>query len=92
MMHADNPLGQGHLDENPDDIQFYSYDPDGPSIQEESDNVVVVEPVYVNADRDVIEHFVLERIDPSRNSIEFGIDIYKQALDLVIFKMNELNS
>ena len=64
MMHADNPRKQGHLDENLDNIQPYGYDPDGPPIQEESDSVAVVEPVYVNTERDVYKHFVLERIDP----------------------------
>ena len=92
MMHVDNPLSQGELDENPDDIEFYGYDPDGPSTQEESNNVVIVEPIVVNADRHIIEAFVLERIDPLRNSTEFGIDIYREALELVIFKINELIS
>jgi hypothetical protein len=35
MMHVDNPLSQGELDENPDDIELYGYDPDGPSTQED---------------------------------------------------------
>ena len=92
MMHVDNPLSQGELDENPDDIEFYGYDPDGPSTHEESSNVVIVEPIVVNADRHIIGAFVLERIDPLRDSTEFGIDIYREALELVIFKINELIS
>ena len=51
MMHVDNPLNHGQLDKNPDDIEFYGYDPDGPSTQEESSNHVVVEPVVIDADR-----------------------------------------
>ena len=92
MMHVDNSLGHGQLDENPDNIEFYGYDPDGPSIQEESSNHVVVEPVVIDADRNRVETFVLERVDPLKNSSEFGIDIYKEALELVMFKVNELMS
>ena len=94
MMHVDNPLNHGQLDQNPDDIEFYGYDPNGPSTQEESDNVVVVEPVVVNADRHIVEAFVYDSIDPLRNSTEFGIDIYiyREALELVVFKVNELSS
>ena len=78
------------MDENPDDIEFYG--PDGPSTQEESSNHVVVEPVVIDADRNRVETFVLERVDPLKNSSEFGIDIYKEALELVMFKVNELMS
>ena len=80
MMHVDNPLSHGQLDENPDDIEFYGYDPDGPSTQEESSNHVVVEPVVIDADRNRVETFVLERVDPLKNSSEFGIDIYIKKL------------
>ena len=94
MMHVDNPLSNGPLYENPDDIEFYGFDPDGPSTQEESSNHVVVEPVVIDADRNRVETFVLERVDPLKNSSEFGIDIYiyKEALELVMFKVNELMS
>ena len=92
MMHVDNPLSHEQLDENSDDIEFYGYDPDGPSAQEESRNHVVVEPVVIDADRNRVETFVLERVDPLKNSFEFGIDIYKEALELVMFKVNELMS
>ena len=92
MMHVDNPLSHEQLDENPDDIEFYGYDPDGPSTQEESSNHVVVEPVVIDADRNRVETFVFERVDPLKNSSEFGIDIYKEALELVMFKVNELMS
>ena len=68
MMHVDNPLSHGQLDQNPDDIEFYGYDPDGPSTQEESSNQVAAEPVVIDADRNRVETFVLERVDPLKNS------------------------
>ncbi|CAH3176302.1 unnamed protein product, partial [Porites lobata] len=40
MMHANNPLAHGDVDGEPDDIQFYGYDPEGPSPSEEDNNVV----------------------------------------------------
>ena len=33
MMHANNPLAHGDVDGEPDDIQFYGYDPEGPLLQ-----------------------------------------------------------
>ena len=57
MMHVDNPLSHGQLEENPDDIEFYGYDPDGPSTQEESSNHVAVEPVAIHADRNMSRDF-----------------------------------
>ena len=44
MMHVDNPLSQGELDENPDDIAFYGYDPDGPSTQEDQITLSLLSP------------------------------------------------
>lgn len=44
MLHSDNPLAQGLLDEQPDDLEYYGYDPDGPTCMGE-DNNVVVEPI-----------------------------------------------
>ena len=41
MMHANNPLAHGDVDGEPDDIQLYGYDPEGPSPSEEDNNVVV---------------------------------------------------
>ena len=46
MLHANNPLAHGSLDDEPDDPEIYGYDPEGPSPQE--DNNVVVEPVTLD--------------------------------------------
>lgn len=88
MMHDDNPLSQGQLDEQPSDMELYGYDPQGPS-PTESDNHVVVEAVDLGVN-DVLESFVFERVDVQKQSSEMGIDIYIEALELVLVKLQEL--
>ena len=88
MMHDDNPLSQGQLDEQPSDMELYGYDPQGPS-PTESDNHVVVEAVDLGVN-DVLESFVFERVDVQKQLSEMGIDIYIEALELVLVKLQEL--
>ena len=85
MMHANNPLAHGDVDGEPDDIQFYGYDPEGPSPSEE-DNNVVVDPISLD-NRHSIESYVLDVVDPLTQSTQLGIDLYIQALDLVRDRM-----
>jgi len=82
MLHPDNPLAKGDLDSIEDDLDMYGYDPNGPSPIEES-NVVIVGPIEVN-DEETARNFVLQRIDPLRHSTEMGVDIYSEALDLIL--------
>ena len=74
-MHANNPLAHGDVDGEPDDIQLYGYDPEGPSPSEEAN--IVVEPISST------ECFVLDVVDPLTQSTQLVIDLYIQALDLV---------
>lgn len=86
MMHPNNPLAQGQLDSvETDDLEMYGYDTDGPSPISE-DNNVIVEPIDIG-DEEVIKSFVLQRLDPLKPSMEMGVDIYCQALDLVLYKV-----
>ena len=55
MMNNENPLANNVLDENPEDMQFYGYDPDGPSPFEDSDNDVVVPPVLIQHHSEILE-------------------------------------
>lgn len=89
MMHANNPLAHGDTDGEPDDLQLYGYDPEGPSPSEE-DNNVVVEPITFD-NRDLIESYVLDAVDPLMQSTQLGIDLYIQALDLVRDRMDLAN-
>ena len=73
------------MDGEPDDIQFYGYDPEGPSPSEE-DNNDVVDPISLD-NRHSIESYVLDVVDPLTQSTQLGIDLYIQALDLVRDRM-----
>ncbi|PFX34383.1 hypothetical protein AWC38_SpisGene629 [Stylophora pistillata] len=41
MLHGDNPLSHGLLDEEPSDVNFYGYDAQGPTCLGDDNNVVV---------------------------------------------------
>ena len=47
MINDENSPANDKLDENPEHIQFYGYDPDGPSPFEDTNNDVVVPPVVI---------------------------------------------
>ena len=79
-MHANNPLAHGDVDGEPDDIQLYGYDPEGPSPSKEAN--IVVEPISLD-NRNLTESYVLDVVDPLTHSTQLGIDLYIQALDLV---------
>ena len=86
MMHHDNPLSNGGLDEEPAyDLECYGDDPDGPTPLQ-SDNNVVVEEVDLG-ENDTLQSFVLERVDPLRESPHMGIDIFQEALELLKAKL-----
>ena len=88
MSHHNNPLSHGQVDEQPSIIELYGYDPQGPSSRE-SDNHVVVEAVNLGVN-DLLESFVLERMDPLKQSSEMGIDVNMESLELVLLKLGEL--
>ena len=79
-MHANNPLAHGDVDGEPDDIQLYGYDQEGPSPSKEAN--IVVEPISLD-NRHSIESYVLDVVDLLTHSTQLGIDLYIQALDLV---------
>lgn len=54
-----------------------------------SDNNVVVQAVNVDHE-DILTSFVLENLDPLRQSSEMGVDIYTEALERVLLKIVEL--
>ena len=89
MMHRNNPLAHGACDGEPDDLELYGYDPEGPSPLEETDKVVV-EPIALD-NRYFMESYVLATIDPLIQSTQLGIDLYTKALDLVRESIDLLN-
>jgi hypothetical protein len=89
MLHGDNPLARGLLDEEPDDQGVYGYDAQGPSCLGE-DNNVVVEPIDFD-NKEIIELYVLDNVDPLRESSELGVDIFCEVLRLILEKIEQMS-
>jgi hypothetical protein len=83
MLNTNNPLAHGELDEDPDDLAVYGIDPAAPSPFEDSDNNVVVPPVNLPGDNQVIQSYVEDRIDPLMPATEMGIDIYEMIHQII---------
>ena len=45
MMDINNPLSHGELDEDPQNLELYGEDPQGPTPFDDSENEVIVLPV-----------------------------------------------
>lgn len=86
MIHSNNPLAHRNIDEEPDDVQLYGYDPEA----EESNNVVVESIPLDN--KDILESYVLDVVDPLTMSTQLGIDLYTRALYLVMERMDLENN
>ncbi|CAB4008944.1 Hypothetical predicted protein, partial [Paramuricea clavata] len=56
-----------------------------------SENNVIVEAVHLPHDN-LLASFILETIDPSQQSHEMGVDIYTEALELMIQKLKNLKN
>ena len=83
MLNKENPLLHGQLDEDPNDLEFYGVDPDGPSPFEDSNNNVVVPPVTLPVEHQSVQAKVLEQIDPLASSTQMGMDIYTKIHQIV---------
>ena len=71
----ESPLAHGQLDEDPNDLEFYGVDPDGPSPFEHSNNNVVVSPATLPVEHQSLQANVLEQIGPLTSSTQMGIAI-----------------
>ena len=78
MLNEENPLACDCLDETPEDLQYYKYDPQAHSPFENIDNNVVVSPIYGTPDSEFTR--VLQEVDPLRDSNHMGINVYLDAL------------
>ena len=90
MIHSNNPLAHRDIDEEPANVQLYGYDPDGPSPSEENNNVVFESIPLDN--KDILESYVLDVVDPLTMSTQLGIDLYTQTLILVMERMDLKNN
>eukprot|EP00794_Sanderia_malayensis_P004150 gene4150-4703_t len=86
MVNEENPLANNILDEAPEDVEFYGNDQEYASVFTESTNNLVVSPDEVENGEEIIQH-VYRHLDPNRDSAQMGIDIYLQALQLVIDRL-----
>ena len=66
MMHHDNPLAHGGVDEEPFDFEYYGTDPHG-STSLDNDNNVVVDEINLG-ENELLASFALETVDPLRES------------------------
>lgn len=86
MMRHNNPLSFGQVDEEPDNFEYYGYDPDGPT-PIDSNNNVVVEEVDLG-DNDLLTSTILDKLDPLKESNNMGIEIFQEALELVLIELS----
>ena len=88
MMDINNPLSHGELDENPQNLELYGEDPQGPTPFDDSENEVIVLSVELQGAElqgaSTIANSVLQVIDPLMESNKMGIDIYSVALEQVL--------
>ena len=66
------------MDEDPDDLAVYGIDPAAPSPFDDNENNVVVPPVNLPGDNQLIQSYVEHRSNPLMPSTEMGIDIYER--------------
>ena len=92
MLNPSNPLANGQLDDDPENLDAYGEDLQGPipSFSEDG-NIVVVSPDLIPHHEQIAAH-VYQSIHPNRVSTQMGIDVYIETLDLVINKLAELSN
>ena len=83
MLNENNPLAHRQLDEDPDGLAVYGIDPAAPSPFEDSENNVVVLPVNLPGDNQLIQSYVEHRINPLMSSREMGMDIYERIRHII---------
>lgn len=91
MTNSANPLANGDLDDEPDDIPFYGEDPNGPTPFEQTNNCVVVTPAElpdINS-REFIT-FLEHSVNPLEESVSFGIDIFTEALTAAVERLEQI--
>ncbi|CAB3999103.1 Hypothetical predicted protein [Paramuricea clavata] len=72
----------GNMDNIPENVEFYGYDPHGSSPFEDSNNNVV-QPVNI-ANGNEVQAEILQVIDPLMPSVQMGIDIHEEVLRLSV--------
>ena len=87
MLKEENPLAHGQLDEDPNDLEFYGVDRDGPSPFEDSHDNVVVPTVTLPVEYQSVQAKVLKQIDPLMSLTEMRI-----AITMLLFLQSHYES
>ena len=92
MLNPSNPLANGLLDDDPENLDTFGEDFQGPipSFSEDGGSVDV-SPELIPYHGQVATH-VYQSIDANRVSTQMGIDVYIDALNLVMNKLAELSN
>ena len=80
MTNPNNPLSSDVTENDEDVSEFYGEDVDGPRRQ--SDNNDIVEPSTLE-NEDELREFIHNNLEVNRRSVESGIDIYVEVLDIL---------
>ena len=83
MMNSCNPLANGDLDDDPEDVMFYGEDT-GHTPFEQSDNNVEVSPAQISNVTTELTNHLSNSVNPLQESSCFGVDVYVQALEIVV--------
>ena len=85
MLKVDNPLVNGQVDDNRNDLGFYGDDSEGPAPLGNSDNFVILPELQLpnRVDVEELETQLKQSIDAPRFSPSLGIHIYTETLHLV---------
>lgn len=84
MLHPQNPLGRGEVDETVVNTEHYGIDHDGPSPFEDSGNNVQVSGIEIEGvETDYLTRCVLQEIDPLMDSQDMGINVILEVKNFV---------
>ena len=89
MMDPYNPLTSGDVDAEIFDAEFYGEDPTGPVVPGDGDNNVVVSPISISHGQELMD-MVNQAIDVNRPSSQLGMDVYCEALDVILTSRHSL--
>ena len=90
MLHPENPLQHGHIEENDHQTDYFGIDPHGPSPFEDSPNNVSVSNVDIEGvEMNELKRLALEQIDPLASSSDMGIDVYLLFKEFISEKVHD---
>lgn len=93
MLHPENPLARGNIEEDNLETDYLGIDPNGPSPFEDSPNDISVPNVVIEGvEMGQFKRLALERIDPLANSSDMRVDIYLLFKEFILEKISDVYS